>query len=140
MAENKKSLSFFMKSEAEKKKERVSIVISNRFKDEDGNPVPFELKVLSGAEIMKLQKNATRVIQSGLEYDTAKFAKDLVEACVVFPNLNDASLQDSYGVMGAMDLLNEMLDGREFTKLFGKCQEINGMQQSLDDLVSEAKN
>ena len=60
--------------------------------------------------------------------------------CVVFPNLNDKDLQDSYGVMGAEKLLKEMLKPGEYQDLIKKIQEVNGFNVSMDELVEEAKN
>ena len=61
-------------------------------------------------------------------------------ACTVFPNLNDAGLQDSYKVMGAEALLKAMLTPGEYADYLNKVQEICGFDITLQDEVDEAKN
>ena len=59
--------------------------------------------------------------------------------CTVFPNLNDAELQASYGVMGAEKLITTMLTAGEFEDYSAKILELNGFSAS-DELIDEAKN
>ena len=60
--------------------------------------------------------------------------------CVVYPDLTDAELQNSYGVMGDDNLLKKMLKSGEYAALLNKVQEINGFDITTQDLVDEAKN
>jgi hypothetical protein len=64
----------------------------------------------------------------------------MTAASVAYPNLNDAELQNSYGVMGAEALLEAMLTAGEYITLSGKVAEINGFNESVEELVEEAKN
>lgn len=138
--ENIRDIQAFLKGNAEKKRERVPFVASKRFKDGDGKAIPFELRLLTGEEITELQSNSTSFGGGEVSYDGQKFAYGLVASCVVFPDLNNAELQDAYGVMEPKDLLDAMLEGGEFMKLYDKCQEINGMKKDLSELIGEAKN
>ena len=61
-------------------------------------------------------------------------------ACTVYPNLNDAELQDSYGVKSADALLKKMLMPGEYTEYKNRVMEINGYDMSMEELVDEAKN
>ena len=61
--------------------------------------------------------------------DFDKYVGLLTVECVVFPNLNDAELQNSYGVMGADALLKKMLKPGEYADLLAKVQEINGFNE-----------
>ena len=61
-------------------------------------------------------------------------------ACTVFPNLNDAELQDSYGVKTPDALLKKMLKPGEYTEYKAKVMEVNGYDMSMEELVDEAKN
>jgi hypothetical protein len=58
----------------------------------------------------------------------------------VFPNLNDAELQDSYGVKSADELLKKMLLPGEYSEYKAKVMEVNGYDMSMEELVDEAKN
>ena len=68
------------------------------------------------------------------------YGAKLAAATVVFPDLNDARLQDSYGVMGSDRLLREMLRAGEYQRLLKIVKEINGFGEVTDELVDEAKN
>ena len=59
---------------------------------------------------------------------------------VVYPDLNDKELQDSWGVMDAKELINAMLLPGEYNVLLQAIQQLNGWDLSLDDIKEEAKN
>ena len=60
----------------------------------------------------------------------------------VYPDLKNAELQDSYGVMGEEELIVEMLDNDgEYQSYVAKCLEVSGYNQDEEnELVEEAKN
>lgn len=120
-------------------------VVSERFKDKDGNPVPWKLRGLTEEENEQCRKQATRKVKgrNGIqipETDTEEYLAKLVVASVVFPNLKDEKLQDSYGVRGAENVVRKMLLAGEYAGLVQKVQEINGFDKSMNDLVDEVKN
>lgn len=126
--------------------ENKKIILSNRFKDENGKPIPFEIKALSATENDELQRRCMVNVpvpgqrgQFVRELDQIKYTANLLAESVVFPNLNDAELQDSYGVKGADALLREMLYMGEYTQL---AQEVSAISkvEGLAELVAEAKN
>lgn len=62
-------------------------------------------------------------------------------ASVVYPNLLDAELQDSYGVKTPDALLKEMVDDpTEFAEFAAYVREFNGFDETINDAVEEAKN
>ena len=91
--------------------ENIKFVASKRFLGEAGNPIPWEIKTITGTV-----------------------------ACTVFPNLNDKELQDSYKVMGADALLKTMLTPGEYAEYLTKIQEVCGFDTTMQDEVDEAKN
>lgn len=119
-------------------------VISERFLDKDGNPIPWEIKALSEAENEALRKSCTKktrnkgLITTDVNYE--EYLTKLVVECVVLPNLKDAELQKSYGVLGAESLVKKMLTAGEYAKLLEKVQEVNGFDRDMEELVEEAKN
>ena len=124
--------------------ENVKYVASKRFVS-NGQPVQWELKSISNSEDSSIRKSHTKRIplkngQHGIETDYEEYICSMATRCVVFPNLNDKDLQDSYGVMGAEKLLKEMLKPGEYQDLIKKIQEVNGFNVSMDELVEEAKN
>ncbi len=116
-------------------------VISERFIDNEGKPIPWEIRALSEEENQALRKSATKVVSHKRyivpETDYDLYLARMTAEAVVFPNLKDAELQKSYGVLGADELLGKMLTAGEYAKLLEVVQEVNGFNR---DLVEEAKN
>ena len=140
------SLSSFLKQNA-LQSENIKYVASKRFVDEKNNPIEWEIKAISSQEDEALRKSSTKKVpvvgkrgQFTQETDYNKYVGLLATACTVFPNLHDVELQNSYGVMGADELLKTMLLPGEYADYLGKVQEICGFDQSQQDLVDEAKN
>ena len=73
------------------------------------------------------------------ELDQIKYAAALLAASVVFPDLNDAALQDGYGVKGAEALLLKMLYTGEYNELAKVVSDVSKVE-GLVELVAEAKN
>ena len=137
--------SMFMAGNAEKD-EVVKYVASNRFKSK-GKPVAWEIKAVTSDLDEAIRKECTKRVpvpgkrgQYNQETDTDKYIGKLCVASTVFPNLNDAELQDSYGVKSADALLKAMLKPGEYTEYKAKVMEVNGYDMSMEELVDEAKN
>lgn len=126
--------------------ENKKIVVSDRFKDENGKAMKWEIKALTEAENNELQRKAMIQVpvagRRGMftrEVDQIKYTQLLLAASVVYPNLNDAELQNSWGVMTPEDLIGKMLYPNEAAKL---AKEVMAYAQieNLSDAVEEAKN
>lgn len=138
--------SMFMAGNAVKD-EVVEYVASKRFKDAKGKAVPWKIKAIDSDLDEAIKKECTKRVpiagkrgQYNQETDTDKYIGKLCVACTVFPNLNDAELQDSYGVKNADSLLKKMLKPGEYTEYKAKVMEVNGYDMSMEELVDEAKN
>lgn len=126
--------------------EIVEYIASKRFMDK-GEPVKWQLKAVSSDLDEQIRKECTKKVpihgkrgQYNQETDTDKYIGKLCVACTVYPNLNDAALQDSYGVKCADDLIKKMLLPGEYTEYKAKVMEVNGFDMSMEDMVDEAKN
>ena len=140
------NLSAFLNQNVRKQK-NIRLAVSPRFVDEDGNPVEWEICSLTQNESKKIKSDCTKRVpipgKKGIftsETDVDTYLCKVAVACTVFPNLSDAGLQDSYGVMGAENLLQEMLLPGEYGSFLEKIQEINGFDVTFDEKVDEAKN
>ena len=129
-------------------KENVKVVVSDGFKDEKGKPIPFEIKALTAMEDEAIRNSCMKKVQVvgkknqyTSELDSNRYIRLLCTNSVVFPNLKDAELQDSYGVSTADDLLFAMLTAGEFNILAEKVSELS-MNKSVitDEDIEEAKN
>lgn len=127
--------------------ENKKIVVSERFKNpETGEVEKWEIKALTNEENDELQRRAMVQIpvvgQRGAftrEMDQIKYTQLLLSNSVVYPNLNDAELQDSYGVKTAEALIGKMLYPAEAAKLAREIMNFSQIE-SLPDAVEEAKN
>ena len=126
--------------------ETVKYVASKRFV-ENGKPVEWEIKAIDSDLDETIRKECTKKVpvpgkrgQYNQETDTDKYLGKICVACTVYPNLNDAGLQDFYGVQGADALLKKMLKPGEYTEYKAKVMEVNGYDMSMEELVDEAKN
>lgn len=126
--------------------ETVNYVASKRFAV-NGKPVEWKIKSIDSEKDEAIRKECTKKVpvagkrgQYNLETDTDKYMGKMCVACTVYPNLNDAELQDSYGVKSADALLKKMLLPGEYTEYKAKVMEVNGYDMSMADLVDEAKN
>ena len=140
------SLTAFLAENAERI-ENVEYVASQRFKGEDGKPVPWEIRCITSEEDEKLRRKCIRSVpvpgkrqQYQKETDFDMYLVRLAAACTVFPNLKDAELQNSYHAMGEEELLTRMLTAGEYADYVIKVQEVCGFDRSFEDLVDEAKN
>ena len=125
--------------------ENEKYVASKRSVD-NGEPVEWELRCITSAEDEQLRKKCRkrtpgrRKQQPTVTTDTDEYLGELGAACVVYPNLADAELQNSFGVLGAPALLKAMLLPGEYADLLEKIQEMNGFDITFEDEVEEAKN
>jgi hypothetical protein len=115
--------------------------------DENGNPLLWEIKPLTTKENEVIRESCTiEVPVKGKpnmyrpKTDMNKYQAKLMCAAIVNPDLNNAELQNSYGVMTPEDLLKEMVDNpAEYTDLMLFVQQISGFTTLQED-VDEAKN
>lgn len=129
------------------KVENVKYIVSKRFIGDDGQPIPWEIRCITSTDDEILRKSCTKRVpihgkrnQYTQETDYNLYLGKLAAKCTDFPNLDDAELQNSYGVMGADVLLKTMLTPGEYADYLAKVQEVNGFELTLEDAVEEAKN
>lgn len=133
------SLTAFLKENVANAYEEVEFIVSDRFK-ENGEAIPWKLRAMSPDNALLATDKAALVKGKRGGFNTSTYFKSVVAESVVFPNLRDKELQDSYGVMDPGQLLNKMLNSAEFNRLLEKCLDINGLNRNFNDLKAEVKN
>lgn len=135
------SLNGFFKSNA-KSLPDVKVVVSERFTNEDGSPIEWVLHPISTKLVEEITKRNTKTtIKNGKKESTVNeenLNAELLEAVVLYPSLNDAELQDSYGVSSANELLSVMLYPGETQVLTAALQEVMAGTKAND--IDELKN
>lgn len=127
------------------KTEDVKFAVSNKFVGADGKPLEWTLRPIDELVNDRLKAESTRKFTGAnrmtrQEIDGTTYICKLIVATVVYPDLNNKELQDSYGVMGAEKLIRKMLLSGEYNKLMNKVQAVNGFDIDTEELVDEAKN
>ena len=135
------SLNGFFKPNA-KSLPDVKVVVSERFTNEDGTPIEWVLHPISTKRVEEITKRNTKTtIKNGKKESVVNeenLNAELLEAVVLYPSLNDAELQDSYGVSSANELLSVMLYPGETQVLTNALQEVMAGTKAND--IDELKN
>lgn len=132
------SLEFFYK-ENKREQELVDYIASETFTDKDGKPIPWKIRPVSADEEAKIRDQCTETKvdkRTGVIneiFRDQKYTVALTCQGVVFPDLMNSSLQNSYGAKGASSLLKQMLNAGELQSLALKVIEVSG----LDDIESQ---
>ena len=91
----------------EEKEEIVDYIASSKFKDKEGNPVPWKIKSITADENQRIRKDCYINIPINgkrgrytKDFNTQKYLVLLATECVVYPDLQNAKLQDFYKVKG----------------------------------------
>jgi len=116
--------------------------------DEQGEPVKWEIRPLTTAEDEAIRQDCTydapipgKKGQFRTKIDVNAYLNKQMCAAVVFPDLYNAELQDSYGVKTPEDLLKALVDDpSEYSDLRNFIQQVSGFDADLSEEVEEAKN
>ena len=98
------SLKAFFKENV-KRPENIKVAISDRILDENGKPIEWEIRAIDSKEDDEIKAECTKTVmipgkkdQYTLQLDAIEYVTNVAVACVVYPDLNNAELQDNYGV------------------------------------------
>ena len=120
--------------------EEKEIVISKRFVDEAGNPVPFRIRSISQEEndTISRQSRRTRKVNGQVQsyLDSSEFSRRMVVAGTVEPDFRSKEMCDAYGVMDPLLVPGKMLLSGEYAALLSAITELSG----FTDLEDEVKN
>ena len=124
--------------------ETAEVVISKRFLDEEGKPVPFKIRSLTQEQNDALIKLATRAVKdrsgrSQEKLDSIDYTRRLIVAATVEPDFSSKELCDAYGVMDPLMVPGRMLLAGEYRTLSDKIMELSGFDDA-GDVEAEAKN
>ena len=118
------------------------VVVSDRFRDEEGNLLKFTIRSISPSEFEEIRKKALSLKKGGkeIEFDTGKFNMALVINCTVDPNFKDAESIKQLGCATPEQYVNKVLLAEEVEELAQQIRAFSGFDKDLDELVKEAKN
>lgn len=123
--------------------ETTEVIISNRFKGEDGKPLPFKLRKIDQATADALLKRCRIQTKSNGQIleslDSSKYTNLLVLECVVEPNFKDKEICDYYKTADPALVPGRMLSVGEFAKLSNAILEFNDLDTN-EKIENEVKN
>ena len=111
------NLSAFMRANVEQI-ENHKFAASPRIKGEDGKPMEWEICCISADEYARIRSACIRQVpvpgkkgQYTQQLDTYTFQAKVAARCTVFPDLNNAALQNDWGVAKPEELIGKLFDG-----------------------------
>ena len=123
--------------------ETKEVIISERFKGEDGKPLPFKIRKIdqetANSLLKKCQRTRTVNGQQQRETDNARYSNMLILHCVVEPNFRDAEMCEYYKVVDPADIPGRMLSLGEYSRLSDEIMRFNDFD-TPERLEEEAKN
>ena len=116
------------------------IIISDRFKNENGGLLKFAVRSLSDDEMEEINKSCQKFGKKGkVDFDTSRFNRMIAIAGTKDPNFRDAESLKAVGVISPEEYVKKVLLPGEITHLADAILKISGYQD-MDELREEAKN
>lgn len=140
-------LSLFLKKN-KKVRSNAFYAATKSLVDAKGEPIKWEIKPLTTAEDEAIREQCTYDVpvpgkkgQFRTKIDVNAYMNKQMCAAIVFPDLDNAELQDSYEVKTPEELLKALVDDpSEYSDLRNFIQELSGFDKDMSDEVEEAKN
>ena len=145
MSETPLDLSYFMPGNPEDVHE-VEVAISRRIRDEDGNPVLFKLRPISTQRIEEIEDECKKSIVKknrvvGKELDQSRFLARIAVETTVYPDFKAQELRKAYQTEDPVEVAKKVLHiAGEYSTWIEKVSEINGFDDTAEDLEEYAKN
>ncbi len=130
------TLQEFLNKSKSVKKITKKVIVGDRFVDENGKDMPFEIKTFAANKHDKIRSEASKgEYFKASEYNT----KIVVEGCV-YPNFKNTESIKSRGLHTPEEFVRDVLLPGEIDILSLEIQKLCGYNVSINDLIEEAKN
>ena len=121
--------------------ETREVMISVRFRGEDGKPIPFKIRALDQEENAQISRQSMRLVRGGKrgekELDTEVYTNRIIVAATVEPDFSNEAMCKAYGTMDPIEVPGKMLYAGEYKRLMDAIMELSHFD---DDLEDGAKN
>lgn len=140
-------LSFFMPGKAEDVEE-IERYVSKRFKNKKGEVVKFRFRPITTERIDELEKlntvpiyGGTRRRKTGEKVDQARFMAQMAIESTTYPDFKSEEFRKSYRLQDPIEIAKKVLHiGGEYMEWINIVNEINGYDDSIEELEEAAKN
>lgn len=154
------NMKYFMREEL-KNDEVVEVPGIDTFRDENGDNIPFKIKVLGIEEVNKIRKNYTSrrmaVDDKGKrlfdkagrpifteDVDSEAATRRIIVEALEYPNLKDPELMKFFGVNDVMEMPFKLFkNSKDYSYISTVVVDVLGLGEqevSDDELINEAKN
>ena len=120
------------------------VVVSNRFKDENGQLMKFSVRAISSSEFSDLKRKHSKVTYKDgkqvVDFDDKGFIESVVVEFTKDPNFKDAKSIEEAGVISPGDYINKVLLAGEVLELYRQITVLSGFDKNISELIEEAKN
>lgn len=125
--------------------ESKEVFISDRFRDEEGKPVPFKIRAVTQEQNDATAKKCRRVREVNgqkQEYlDTTLFNRELVVLATVEPDFRSAEVCEAFGTKIPTQVPGKMLLAGEYSRLLRAILSLSGFDSNgVTQLEDTAKN
>lgn len=120
----------------------AEVVVSDRFKDSEGNILKFKIRAMSSDEFEECRKKSMTITggkRRNVELNLGKLNAAIVISCTLEPNFKDAESIQKLGCATPEQYLNRVLLPGEIVELSSQIQQLSGFKD-MDELIEEAKN
>ena len=118
------------------------VIISSRFKDEAGNPVPFTIRAITQEQndAMTAKCRRVRTVRGQRqEYlDVAQLNRELIVAATLEPDFSSAEVCEAYGTKIPTQVPGRMLLAGEYDALLKAILELSGFDTGTAAAEEEA--
>lgn len=125
------NLSAFLKPAYTERK--IELILGDRFKDENGNPVPVVMKSLTQEQLNAIAKRSTHEKtvngKTFVDVDATEHLNRCLIASIVFPDLTDRELCNAYGTEDPVLLPPRLFLVDEYEKLAKAFAKLNGLKE-----------
>lgn len=117
------------------------VIVSDRFKDKEGNLLKFTIKAMTNKEFEDVRKRSMKIMKGHkVEFDAQLFNTSIIINHTLVPDFKDAASIKKLGCTTPEEYLNKVLLSGEIATLANEIQKLSGFDVDINDLVEEAKN
>lgn len=117
------------------------VVVSDRFRDKDGNLLKFKVKAMTEDEYEEARRGATKIGKKGkTEFDERKFSYAVLTNNVIEPCFKDPESMKKVGCVTSEQYISKVLLAGEISTLVSEITRISGFGTDTDELINEVKN
>lgn len=141
------SFSEFLKQNKRQTPE-VEYAPTKDFVDKKGEALKWKFRAITSAQFTAIRERCTynkpipgKYGQYTQQVNTDELNNRMITACVTYPNLENAELQDSYGVKTPEELMLAMVSNPgEYANLLEFVNKLCGFDFTMEEKIDEVKN